>query len=230
MPEINVLNRIQEFRRREMSKEAIYRQLIDDGVLVDEINAAFDKAGRERDGVATQKRTISIILTIGAILVAAGIFSFIASNWQMISRPVKVMVVLAAMLSVYAVAFLFDRKGKFPRTAGALWLLGALVYGGAIFLVAQIFNIRTQWPDGFLLWLLGCAFLALAVDSYLLLGFGALLGFIAAIGHPFSIMEFYSGSTILTTSSWLLGSVMVIAFALGLRERKRFPAEQKDFY
>jgi uncharacterized membrane protein len=165
------------------------------------------------------------------LLVAAGTFSFIAANWQGMTKPLKITVILVSMLASYGAGWRMKEKSNLPRIGEALMMLGTLIYGAGIFLVAQMFNIRANWPDGFILWMLGALAMAFAIESYGLFYLSLLLGLAALIGHPFEIFSgFGRPSSFLLTSSFLLLISTVVTFMTGWIIRKRMPPESRDFY
>ncbi len=212
------------------SKEEIYKALLNQGWSVDVLQENFNAivSGEERED--TQKRTIRIIVTIGAILIGAGIFSFIAANWREMAKPVKIFIIIAAMLISYITGWYLKEKMNLSKTGEALILLGAIIYGAGIFLIAQMFNIRANWPDGFILWMIGAIAVAYAIESYPLFYLSIPLGIIAIIGHPFSIFASFGFNFSLLTSSFLLLIAAMVTFITGWTIRKKIPPELKEFY
>lgn len=211
------------------TREEIYKLLLEQGWSLEVIQGSFNSLQSEKEKEDGQKRTIRIIVTIGAILIAAGIFSFIAANWQGMSKFGKIFIILLSLLSSYAVGWYMKEKANLPRMGGALFLLGSLIYGAGIFLVAQMFNVRANWPDGFLLWMLGTIAMAFALESYGQFYLASILGIIALIGHPFGLVIGPSPRSFLLTSSFLLAISTVVTFATGWIIRKRVSAKQ-DIY
>jgi uncharacterized membrane protein len=215
------------------TKEELYKELLDKGWTIENIQENFNAINGSSDVQEkedTSKKTINIIVTIGAILIGAGIFSLIASNWQEMTRSTKVIVILISMLISYSVGWYLKEKSNLPKTGQALILLGAIIYGAGIFLIAQMFNIRANWPDGFILWMIGVVVMAFAVESYSLFYLAILLGVVALIGHPFSIFTSFDHNSFLLTSSLLLFVSTIITFIAGWIVRKRMPLEFKDYY
>ncbi len=212
------------------SKEDIYKELLIQGISVDRIQTNFNPITPEEEKEDTQKKTILIILTVAAILVGAGIFSFIAANWQLMTKPVKIIVILMAMLSSYSLGWYFKEKLNLAKTGEALILLGAIIYGAGIFLVAQMFNIRANWPDGFILWMFGIIALAYALESYPLFYLAIFLGIITIVGHPFVIFTSLGFNSFLLTSSFLLLSATIVTFLTGWHIRSKMPPELKEFH
>ena len=147
-------------------KEEIYKELLGQGWTIEVIQESFNSMGVEQEKEDTSKKTIRIIVTIGAVLVGAGIFSFIAANWLEMTKPIKIGIILISMIVSYGAGWYLKEKSELQKTGDALILLGSIIYGAGIFLVAQMFNIRANWPDGFILWMIGTIAMAFAVESY----------------------------------------------------------------
>ncbi len=210
------------------SKEEIYKELLGQNYKIEDIESALNFHNAEIEKEDTQKKTIRIILTIAAILVGVGIFSFIASNWQLMGKTSKVLIILLAMCGSYATGFYIKEKSELVRTGEAFILLGSIIYGAGIFLVGQMFNIRAGWPDGFILWMLGTIAMGYSLDDYSLLYLAIPLGVVAIAGHPFGILGSFSADPLLLTSSILLVIATVTTFLIGLSIYKRIPVDLKE--
>ena len=230
MPRRNLNQTIAAALASGKSKEDIYLELLRHGCLIDAIEESFHSLADDGQTEDSQKRTIRIIVTIGAILVGAGIFSFIAANWQELSRPLKIVIIFTAMFIAYAAGWQAIEKAKLLKTVEALILLGAIIYGAGIFLVAQMFNIRENWPDGFILWMIGASALAFAIDSYYLYALAILVGAGALVGEPIEILSDFAHSYFLLTSTGLLLVATVLTLAAGFIMRRRIPPELKKFF
>ncbi len=217
------------------SNEAIFSALLAQGWTVDVIQAhlsATDKpqaaataqTARAEPAEDSKQRTVRIVLLGGAILVGLGIFSFIASNWQEMTRGMKLGVVVGAMLVADVLGWFFKERWQAARTGEALLLLGSLIYGGAIFLTAQLFQIRANWPDGFLLWMFGVIAMAFAVEWFPLFYLAVVLGVIVLFGHPF--MFFTNDSSFLFTSAALLFAMTVVSALAGWAIHRRAPMKE----
>lgn len=231
MADQRVTEYIKDSLQQGKPREAIYKELLSQGLKVNFIQESFNSLtlGEERED--TQKRTIKIILTIAAILVGVGIFSFIAANWRLMSKSSKVIVIMLGMVISYTFGWFFKEKRHLSKTGGALILLGAIIYGAGIFLVAQMFNIRANWPDGFILWMIGVLVLAFVADSFNLFYLAILTGIGSLVGHPWTIWRTLSGhDPFLLTSSLLLFLATVVTFISGVLMRKKLPPKLKEIY
>jgi len=212
------------------TKEELYKELLGKGWSIDDIQESFNSTTIEEEKEDTSKRTIQIIVTIGVLLVGAGIFSFIAANWQGMSKIVRVGVIIFTMLASYSAGWIIREKYNLNKTGNALLLLGSITYGSGIFLVGQMFNIRGNWPDGFILWMMGSIAMAFAVESYGLFYISIVLGFIAVQGYPVGIFGSFGQNSFLLTSTFLLIVSTIITFATGWIIRKRMSPDLKEFY
>lgn len=213
------------------AKEEIYKELLNQGWGIDAIQDAFDQIVAKEEKEGAQKRIISIIVTIGAILVGVGIFSFIAANWQEMAKVVKVFIIVIAMIASYTGGWFLREKGHYEKTGEALLLLGAIIYGAGIFLIAQMFHIRGNWPDGFILWMIGTIIMAFTAESFPLFYLAIPVGITAIVGYPFGILgSFGSYDPFLLTSPLLLLIATITTFIAGWLMKKRIPPELKEFY
>jgi uncharacterized membrane protein len=94
---------------------------------------------------------IKIILAIGSVLIGLGILSFFASNWDVMSKLTKFLLIVFLYIGSNAVSFLLQHK--YPKTSTSLLYLGVLIYGAGIFLIGQMFNYGGNFNTlAFLLW------------------------------------------------------------------------------
>lgn len=213
------------------TKEELYKELLGQGWTIEDIQENFNVINTEQEKEDTFKKTIRIIVTIGVILVGAGIFSFVAANWQYMSKAVKIVVILILMLMSYGFGWYLKEKLNLDKIGSALLLLGSIIYGAGIFLVAQIFHIRVNWPDGFILWMIGIIAVAFALESFPHFYLAIPLGIIAIIGHSVEIfIGIFGYRAFLSTSLFLLLIATVITFITGWIIRKKIPSEFKEFY
>jgi uncharacterized membrane protein len=99
---------------------------------------------------------ITVILIIGAFLLGAGILLLIASNWNSIPGWLKIVVIYLLIGGVNYAGYdlQFIRKNN-PRLGAALLLLGSILFGGGIWLTAQVFQINAHFTNGLLFWFIG---------------------------------------------------------------------------
>ena len=179
-----------------------------------------------------QKKVIRVVVLIGALLIGAGIFSFIASNWDGMSDMIKVSLIIGSMLMVYLSGWFLKQKQSNSKISEALFLLGAIIYGGGLFLVAQIFNISASWPDGFIIWMIGVIAMAFAVNSFYLFYLAIPISIAIISGHTTSIFEssFLDPVSSLSKSLLLLILAIAISFTTGRIIRKRLPENLREVF
>jgi uncharacterized membrane protein len=106
------------------------------------------------------------IYTLGALLIAGGVISFVTWNWADIDKPVKVLLITAALVAAHGSGYwLWRVSGRLPRLGHALILLGSLIFGADVGLLSQIFHISTDPSAGFGVWAIGAAVAAWALPS-----------------------------------------------------------------
>jgi len=97
------------------------------------------------------------LAVIGALTLGAGIILFFAANWSQMAKLSKLAVLFGAMWGAYAIAGRgLSGAARASRVIGqAMLLLGVILFGANIQLIAQIYHIDAHYPDGVLMWALG---------------------------------------------------------------------------
>jgi uncharacterized membrane protein len=110
----------------------------------------------EAEEKAGSSKLITVISVMGSILIGIGVILFIAANWTVIPRAGKLAIIFLSMFASYGAGYyLRYEKKNFPKVGASLILLGSIVFGAGIFLIAQIYNISVHYPNGPLMWGLG---------------------------------------------------------------------------
>lgn len=112
--------------------------------------AAFEGGG---GGAALPGLPVLLAWAFGGVLLAAGLFLFVAAHWDRLAPGGRFSVVLAMVLVLHAGAA--AAATRFPALAAVLHAVGTAALGGGIFLAGQIFHLQALWPQAFLLWSLG---------------------------------------------------------------------------
>ncbi|MCE9582243.1 MAG: DUF2157 domain-containing protein [Planctomycetes bacterium] len=141
-----------------------------DGLLTDDqarrIRARYDFAAIELDRRAGPGRVIQVLSILGAVLVGAGILTWVAANWDGMSDAFRLALIFGGVIGFNAGGYeLAFRRKNHPHLGQALLFLGSASYGAGIFLVAQIFHLSGHWPNAFLAWGLGALGVAVAVEA-----------------------------------------------------------------
>lgn len=212
-------------------KEEIYSYLLGQGMKINEIEDCFAAAVSDEEvKEEAQRKTIRVVATIGAILIGLGIFSFIAANWQEMTREGKMMAVIFSMLCVDGIGWWLREKASLEKSGEAMLFLGSLIFGGAVFLAAQIYNTSVYWPDGFIWWALGSLVAAWALEIASIRWLTVFAGFVGLVWYPFGIFSNTIYNPLFLTP-WLLLLIAAIMFLIsGLKLRREFLNESPDRY
>lgn len=122
-------------------------------------------------------KLVTVLAVMGVLLLGIGVILFFAANWQAMTRVFKTTLVLGSIVITYGTGYyLAFEKANYPRIGRSLIFLGSLLYGAGIWLIAQIFQINSHYPNGVLLWALGllpvllvCGSIAILCEVSLLL-------------------------------------------------------------
>lgn len=192
----------------ELVQKGIINEEQKERILAEESKKSSIKEEERKE--ATKNRVTKIFSIIGASLIGIGVITFIASNWSAISDPIKVLIIILGIILFNALGWYLSQKEHYEKTGKALFLIGAIIYGAGIFLIAQIYNVKVAWPDGLILWMLGAMLMAFVIRNSLLIFLTIILGVITIIGEFFILMPFYS---VLESSLTLLIIAFIATFA-----------------
>lgn len=131
------------------------------GLLPAETAAALLREYDERPHSFTVGR---MLMMLAAILMAAAILLFIASNWEQIPRTARVAMLVALIAAAYgAAAFTSMRGGTY--LPGAFLVIGMSGFGASLALVGQMYHLSGDTEATALLWVLMCLATALLFRS-----------------------------------------------------------------
>ena len=146
-----------------------------------------------------------VLALLGAVLLGFAAMSFIAANWQAMSKLARLGLLFGTLWGCYGAAALLHRKGL-TGFAEAAVLGGIGMFGASIMLIAQMYHIEGHPPDAVLMWGAG-ALLA-----------GVLLGARAAFGASAVLLVVWSGYEMAVTDrvhwGFLAGWLAVTAVIL----------------
>ncbi len=135
-----------------------------EGLVSDEaaraLAARYDLARAEPGGPS-----FLAVYVLGALLVGAGVVSLVAWHWEAMSAAAKLATLGVAMASAHVAGFWLWKSGRSERLGHALTVLGTLVFGASIGLVAQIFQVSGAWWGAFGAFTVGALAAALLYDS-----------------------------------------------------------------
>ena len=116
----------------------------------------------------------AMIAVLGVILIGAAAMSFVGANWEQMSKLVRLVVLFGTMWLAFGGAAALHATR--PAMSGALVLLGVLMFGANIMLIAQTYHINAHFPDGILMWGVGAIAAAALAPSRASLAFALVLG------------------------------------------------------
>jgi len=100
------------------------------------------------------RRMFLALVSLALVMFAVGLLLLIGYNWDEIPRAAKVATLFVGVAAAFAGSVVEYRRGR--QLAGELWAFGGvLIYGNAIWLLAQAFHIEAHYPDGVLWWGIG---------------------------------------------------------------------------
>lgn len=102
----------------------------------------------------------------GAVVGGLGVILMFAYNWHAMPKDAKLAVVFGA-LALGHLAGAWLRRLKHDGMAEAAHLLGTMMFGAGIWLVAQIYHLSAHYPNAFFAWGIGALLLAWALPSAL---------------------------------------------------------------
>lgn len=115
---------------------------------------------------ATRPWGLIIFSSLGAVTAGLGVILLLAYNWQAIPKFAKLGIILGSLVGLQTGGLWLFQRGESRRPVGeAVCVLGTMLFGAGIWLVAQIYHIDEHYPNGFLIWGLGALGLAWAMPS-----------------------------------------------------------------
>jgi uncharacterized membrane protein len=118
----------------------------------------FDELESEASGTF-----ITVLIGLGSVLIGLGILSFVAANWQYLDKVARIAVLLGALLTVNTGGFYLWQRTSSRRIGQGLLLLGAMILGADLALLAQLFQISGDTFILFMGWSIGVLLMAYAL-------------------------------------------------------------------
>jgi len=98
---------------------------------------------------------VVLAISLGVLLLGAGVLLFVAAHWDQLSPGARFGSVLALVGVFHITGAILVRRS--PVLALGLHFVGTISCGAGIFLVGQIFHLQEHWPGGVMLWAVGAA-------------------------------------------------------------------------
>ena len=131
-----------------------------DGAAAEALAARYALGDADLDGPG-----LLPVYVLGAVLVGAGVVSLVAWHWDEMGRAAKLALIAISIVAAHVAGDRLRSGERHPKVGEALALLGSLLFGAGIGLVAQIFQVSGQWYGLFGAFAVGAAAAALLLDS-----------------------------------------------------------------
>jgi uncharacterized membrane protein len=149
-----------------------------------------------------------IFFSIGAILFGLGVILLFAYNWERMHKFAKLVLIFFALLAAHGAGFWLRQPESKYKTAGeGLHLLGTMLFGAGIWLIAQIYHIEEHYPNALLIWGLGALGLAWALPS---ISQGVVATILLVMWNSFEAFDFKDPH--LLSPFLILGAILPLAW------------------
>lgn len=141
---------------------------------------------------ASSERTHSFTLAVGilgVVLLGTGVITFFAANWDQMAKLSKLLLLFGSLWLSYGAAAYLRIAAGLPHIAEAVLLLGVILFGANIMLIAQIYHIDEHYPNGVLLWAIGGLLTAILLHSQSAMVAALLLGTLWTLIEGFEFLD-----------------------------------------
>lgn len=170
---------------------------------------AAQQALKEYDSRPQSFTVGRVLMMLAAVLLAAAILLFVASNWDGLDRWFRVALLIGSIWLFHGLASFTALRGS-TYLPGLFLVLGTASFGASIALIAQMFNISGDGLSAALLWFM------MALATALLFRSGALT-YVSGLLAGFQFTLIASESIVGATNFWfympLVQAVLVIGLA-----------------
>jgi hypothetical protein len=103
---------------------------------------------------SSERRSMLALLLLGTLMFGIGVLLLIGYNWNRIPSNIKIAIIMSSVGASFAASAMAHAR-RHPVVGETLGLLGALLFGNAIWLIAQVLHIQGNFHDAFLWWAIG---------------------------------------------------------------------------
>ena len=131
--------------------------------------------------VESRNSLVTLLMGLGCVLIGIGVLTFVSANWQQLAREWRVGILLGGFIAINILGFYLWREpaGGKQRLGQGLLLLGALMLGGNMALMGQMFHVKGELFQLFIAWAIGVLLMAyslritsLGILAQILMGLG----------------------------------------------------------
>ena len=155
---------------------------------------------------ANRDRFSALLISLGSILIGLAVITFVAANWQVWSRELKVFLLISLFIGINTLGFYLWRDvGWKSRLGQGFLLLGAIILGANLALMSQMFHQTGAVYVLYFIWAIGVLTMAYSLR---LNSLGIVAIFLMATSYIAGILDF--GQNVVTESEfvkfqWLSG-------------------------
>ncbi len=125
-------------------------------------------------------------MLLGALMLGIGVLLLIGYNWQRVPVSGKVAIIMSSVALAFA-ASAWSYARQHHAAGETLAFIGVLLFGNAIWLIAQVLHIRGNFADAFMWWALGALASAWLVRSRIIGAGAAFLVLIWVLAAGFTL-------------------------------------------
>lgn len=134
-----------------------------DGIITEDHAALIRKRYESPD---TSPIGRIVFTAIGSVIFGLGIILLIAYNWDDIPKMGKLLLIFLSLGAAHWGGYTLMRHGGGNEGIGeGLHVLGTMIFGAGIWLIAQVYHIDEHYPNGLLAWGIGAWALAWTLPS-----------------------------------------------------------------
>lgn len=126
-----------------------------------------------------RSRIVYVLAVLGAVLIGVGVILVMGANWQYLPKWFRLALLICATAASYHCGYrMAYRSQTYPKVGMGLLLLGSLLWGASIFLVAQMYHLGGEGGEtaAVLYWFIGVLPLAYILLSPLHLVLSLVIG------------------------------------------------------
>ena len=116
----------------------------------------------------TQSTAIFVLMSLAAFLVGLAVILLVGFNWESMPSALKLFVLIGGVAGIHGLGVWLRFSKGWNRTSEVAFFFGCILYGASIWLISQIFNLDSHYPDGFWWWAWGILPFALFLDTALI--------------------------------------------------------------
>jgi len=134
--------------------DKLVQKWLGEGTINDQQAEVILKDLKNEKKSASSAKMVTTISVVGAVLLGLGAIMLVASNWQTMPNMMKVLLMVGSTFLAYFCGYnLKYNKATLPKVGAALLLLGGMLFGASIFVIAQIYHVNANRHTLVLIWI-----------------------------------------------------------------------------